>query len=131
MNQEHWLDRELRDAAPYIDDEGFTVRVLQQLPPPRRRQDLLRAVILLGTAFLASVLTYVVSDGGRFISVTLERLAALPALWVFVLARAIALGMAAAPATAAISPSRASLCYHVEETARTYGISPQQLRASH
>src|SRR2546429_9027903 len=94
MNQEHWLDRELRDAAPYIDDEGFTVRVLQQLPPPRRRQDLLRAVILLGTAFLASVLTYVVSDGGRFISVTLERLAALPALWVFVLALTSGLVMA-------------------------------------
>ena len=24
MNQEDWLDRELREAAPYIDDEGFT-----------------------------------------------------------------------------------------------------------
>ena len=34
--------------------------------------------------FLASVLAYVVSGGGRFVSVTLERLAALPALWVFV-----------------------------------------------
>ena len=109
MNQEDWLDRELRDAAPYIDDEGFTVRVLQQLPPPRRRHDLLRAVILLGTAFLASMLTYVVSDGGRFISVTLERLAALPALWVFALALASGLVVAAAGATAAISRSRAPL----------------------
>ena len=34
VNQEDWLDRELREAAPYIDDEGFTARVLQQLPPP-------------------------------------------------------------------------------------------------
>lgn len=109
MNQEDWLDRELCEAAPYIDDEGFTARVLQQLPPLRRRHDLLRAVILLGMAFLASVLAYVVSGGGRFVGVTLERLAALPALWVFGLALASGLVIAAAGATAAISRSRASL----------------------
>ena len=108
VNREDWLDRELREAAPYIDDEGFTARVLQQLPPPGRRRDLLRAIILLGMTFLASVLAYVVSDGGRFVSVTLERLAALPALWVFVLALASGLVIAAAGATAAISRSRAS-----------------------
>ena len=109
VNQEDWLDRELREAAPYIDDKGFTARVLQQLPPLRRRHDLLRAVILLGMAFLASVLAYVVSGGGRFVSVTLERVAALPALWVFGLALASGLVIAAAGATAAISRSRASL----------------------
>lgn len=109
VNREDWLDRELREAAPYIDDEGFTARVLQQLPPLRRRHDLLRAVILLGMAFLASVLAYVVSGGGRFVGVTLERLAALPALWVFGLALASGLVIAAAGATAAISRSRASL----------------------
>ena len=109
MNQEDWLDRELREAAAYIDDEGFTARVLQQLPPLRRGHDLLRAIILLGMAFLASVLAYVVSGGGRFVGVTLERLAALPALWVFGLALASGLVIAAAGATAAISRSRASL----------------------
>ncbi len=109
MNQEDWLDRELREAAPYIDDGGFTVRVLQQLPPPRRRHDLLRAIILLGMAFLASVLAYVVSGGGRFVSETLDRLAALPVLWVFVLAVASGLVIAAGGATAAVSRSRASL----------------------
>ena len=109
VNQEDWLDRELREAAPYIDDEGFTARLLQRLPPPRRRHDLLRAAILLGMTFLACVLAYVVSGGGRFVSVTLERLAALPALWVFVLALTSGLAIAAAGATAAISRSRASL----------------------
>jgi hypothetical protein len=107
VNQEDWLDRELREAAPYIDDEGFTVRVLQQLPPPRRGHDLLRAAILLGMTFLASVLAYVVSGGGRFVSVTLERLAALPALWIFVLALASGLVIAAVGAAAAISRDRA------------------------
>jgi len=109
VNQEDWLDQKLREATPYIDDEGFTARVLQQLPPPQRRHDLLRAVILLGMAFLASVLAYVVSGGGRFVSVTFERLAALPALWVFALALTSGLVIAAAGATAAISRSRASL----------------------
>ena len=109
MNQEDWLDRELREAAPYIDDEGFTARVLRQLPAPRRSHDLLRAVILLGMTFLASVLAYFVSGGGRFVSVTLERLATLPALWVFVLALASGLVTAAAGAAAAISRSRPSL----------------------
>ena len=103
VNQEDWLDRELREAAPYIDDEGFTARVLQRLPPPRRSHDLLRAVILLGMTFLASVLAYFISGGGRFVSVTIERLAALPALWVLVLALASGLVMAAAGAVAAIS----------------------------
>jgi anti-sigma factor RsiW len=106
VDQEDWLDRELREAAPYIDDEGFTARVLQQLPPRRRRHELLRAAILLGMTFLASLLAYVVSGGGRFVSVTLERLAALPALWVFVLALASGLIMVAAGATAAVSRSR-------------------------
>jgi hypothetical protein len=106
VNQEDWLDRQLREAAPYIDDDGFTARVLQQLPPPRRSHDRLRAAIILGMTLLASVLAYVVSGGGRFISVTLERLAALPALWVFALALASGLLITAVGATAAISKGR-------------------------
>ena len=106
VNQEDWLDRQLREAAPYIDDDGFTARVLQQLPPAGRRYDLLRAAILLGMTLLASVLAYVVSGGGRFVGVSIERLAALPALWVFVLALATGLVIAAVGAAAAVSKSR-------------------------
>jgi hypothetical protein len=106
VNQEDWLDRQLREAAPYIDDDGFTARVLQQLPPPRRGHDLLRAAILLGMTFLASALAYVVSGGGRFVGVTIDRLAALPALWVFVLALASGLVISALGATAALSKGR-------------------------
>jgi len=107
VNQEDWLDQQLREAAPYIDDDGFTARVLQQLPPPRRSHDLLRATILFGMTLLASVLAYVVSGGGRFVNMTVERLAALPALWVFALALATGLVIAAAGATAAITNGRA------------------------
>jgi hypothetical protein len=102
VNQEDWLDRQLREAAPYIDDDGFTARVLHQLPPPRRGRDLLRAAILLGMTFFASVLAYVVSGGGRFVTITLERLATLPVLWVLVLALASGLVVTTAGAVAAI-----------------------------
>jgi len=106
VNQEDWLDKQLREAAPYIDDDGFTARVLQQLPPAGRRYDLLRAAILLGMTLLASVLAYVVSGGGRFVGVSIERLAALPALWVFVLALATGLVISAVGATAALARGR-------------------------
>jgi hypothetical protein len=96
----------LREAAPYIDDDGFAARVLQQLPPRRSSRDLLRAAIILGMTLLASGVAYVVSGGGRFVSVTLERLAALPALWVFVLALGAGLMMTAVGAIAALSKSR-------------------------
>ena len=84
--QENSLDQQLREAAPYIDDEGFTARVLQQLPQPRRGRDSLRAVILLGITLLASALAYVLSDGGRFLVVAMARLTALPTLWLLALA---------------------------------------------
>jgi len=107
VNQEDWLERQLREAAPYIDDDGFTARVLQQLPPPRRGHDLLRAAILLGMTFLASALAYVVSGGGRFVTMSIERLASLPVLWVFVLALASGLVISAVGATAALSKGQA------------------------
>jgi anti-sigma factor RsiW len=96
------LDRQLREAAPYIDDNGFTARVLQQLPP-RRRRDSLRAVILLGITLIASALAYVLSDGGRFVVVAMERLATLPALWLFALAFGSGILVMTAGAIAAIA----------------------------
>ena len=86
INQEDSLDRQLRDAAPYIEDSGFTVRVLQQLPAPRRTSRSLRPVILIGMSLLASAVAYVLSDGGRFVVVGMTRLTVLPSLWLFLLA---------------------------------------------
>jgi hypothetical protein len=84
--QEDPFDRQLREAMPYIDDDGFTARVVRRLPPPRRPRQSLRAVILLGTTLLASVFGYVLSDHGRFIWVTIERLGTLPMPGLFALA---------------------------------------------
>jgi hypothetical protein len=86
IKQEDWLDRQLREAAPYIDDAGFTSRVLHQLPPPGRSYSSLRGAILLTITLLATILTYLLSDGGRFLVVAATRLTTLPTLWLFVLA---------------------------------------------
>src|SRR3989442_5687411 len=85
-NQEEWLDRQLREAAPYIEDDGFTARVLRKLPPTKRRDQSLRSIILIGLAALGSALAYVLSDGGRFVVIEMSRLARIPTLWLFALA---------------------------------------------
>ena len=75
--QEDWLERRLREEAAYIDDAGFTARVVQKLPAARPRRSY-RAAILVGITFLASVMAYFISDGGRFLIVEAYRLATLP-----------------------------------------------------
>jgi hypothetical protein len=104
--QEDWLDRQLREAAPYIDDEGFTARVLQQLPPPRQPRPSFRGAILLAMALLASVLAYLLSDGGRFLVVAATRLTTLPILWLFVLALVSGILVMAGGVIAALSKTR-------------------------
>ena len=79
--QEDRLDARLREEAPYIDDAGFTARVIHKLPPPRPRPSL-RGLILFCVTLLASIVTYVVSDGGRFLIRAAERFAAMPPLFV-------------------------------------------------
>ena len=87
-NQEEWLDRQLREAAPYIEDDGFTARVIQKLPLAKWRDQSLRSIILIGLTALGSALAYVLSDGGRFVVIGMSRLAMIPTLWLFALALA-------------------------------------------
>ena len=89
--QDDWLDRKLQEAAPYIEDDGFTARVLRQLPQPMRGNEFLRSFILVAMSALASALTYVLSDGGRFILVEMFKLTTIPTVWV--VAFALASGM--------------------------------------
>ena len=49
------LDALLREQNPYVEDNGFTKRVISALPR-RRPQFRLRAVLLLGAAVIGSVL---------------------------------------------------------------------------
>lgn len=63
--QEDWLDAKLRDELPYVDDDGFTSRVAQQLPV-RRQRSKARAVILASATVLAAVVAYFVAGGSSF-----------------------------------------------------------------
>jgi len=103
--EQDWLDRRLQEAALYIQDDGFTARVLQQLPAPRQAGQFLRPFILVAMSALASALTYVLSDGGRFILVEMFRLTTIPTLWVVALALASGMLVMAGGIFAAMSKS--------------------------
>ena len=98
--QEDWLDARLRDEASYIDDGGFTARVVQKLPTRPVRHGL-RAVILLGVTLVASVIAYLLSDGGWFIAEEVTRFARLP-LPVIWLSAAVVTGLVMAGGLAAV-----------------------------
>ena len=80
MIDDETLDRQLRDAAPYIDDNGFTARVMAQLPARQREPKYLRAAILLGLTILGSAIAYFVSGRGRFVANGVVELSNFP-LW--------------------------------------------------
>jgi hypothetical protein len=80
MIDDETLDRQLREAMPYIDDKGFTARVMASLPAARREPRWLRAMILLGLAILGSGVAYLISGGGRFIREGMIQLSDFP-IW--------------------------------------------------
>jgi hypothetical protein len=63
MIDEETLDRQLREAVPYINDDGFTARVIARLPAARREPQWLRAMIVLGLALLGTGVAYLLSGG--------------------------------------------------------------------
>jgi hypothetical protein len=63
MIDDDTLDRQLREAVPYINDDGFTARVIARLPSVRREPRWLRALIVLGLALLGSGVAYVIGGG--------------------------------------------------------------------
>ena len=80
MIDDETLDRQLREAAPYIDDEGFTARVMVKLSAVRPEPQWLRAVILVGLTLLGSGVAYLLSGGGRFLREGVIQLSGFP-IW--------------------------------------------------
>ncbi|PYJ61504.1 MAG: hypothetical protein DME74_08375 [Verrucomicrobia bacterium] len=80
MIDDETLDRQLREAALYIDDEGFTARVMARLPAARREPRWLRAMILLGLTLLGSGIAYLLSGGCRFVREGMIQLSDFP-IW--------------------------------------------------
>jgi hypothetical protein len=63
MIDDETLDRQLREAVPYINDDGFTARVMARLPVARHEPQWLRALIVLGLALLGTGVAYVIGGG--------------------------------------------------------------------
>jgi hypothetical protein len=103
--QGDWLDARLREEMPYIDDDGFTARVLQKLPVAHSRRSFRGAILLVAT-ILASLLAYFLSDGGRFLVVEAYRLLSMPLLFVSLIAIGVSLLTTAIAAGAAWSNAR-------------------------
>ncbi len=103
-----WLDKRLQEEMPYIDDAGFTARVMQQIPRAQPRRSF-RAAILIVLALLAGAIVYALTDGAHFIAEAFVRLTMLPLetlLLVAVGVGVLALGAATAAALKTAHDSR-------------------------
>jgi hypothetical protein len=79
MIDDETLDQQLREAVPYINDEGFTARVMVRLPAvPKSEPQWLRAMIVVGLALLGTGIAYLLS--GSVIRQGLTQLADFP-IW--------------------------------------------------
>jgi hypothetical protein len=104
--QEDWLDARLREEMPYIDDEGFTARVMEKLPAAPARQRSFRGAILISLTILASIIAWFVSDGGRFLIVEAYRLMSMPVVFVSLIAIVLSLALTGVAAAAAFTTAR-------------------------
>ena len=103
--QEDWLDARLRDEAPYIDDAGFTSRVVEKLPARRIRRSY-RALILLGVTLAACFAAYRLSGGPSLLIDALTNVAMMPVTLMWICAATAAVLVSAGGLAAALSRSR-------------------------
>ena len=83
--QEDWLDARLRDEAPYIDDAGFTSRVVQKMPARQVRRSY-RAFILVGITLAACIAAYLMAGGSNFAFDTFANVAFMPRMTMLIIA---------------------------------------------
>lgn len=103
--QEDWLDARLRDEAPYIDDAGFTSRVVQKLPTRQVRRSY-RAVILVGITLAACIAAYFLAGGSSFAFDSFANIAFLPRLTVVIIGGVAGVLVMAGGLAAAVSRAR-------------------------
>ena len=99
------LDRQLREAVPYIDDTGFTSRVLQSLPH-RPAIERFRGAILVAITALACALAYLLSGRGGFVNDFVMRVSELPMMWLLGLTFGAGIVVGALGLTAAVLKAR-------------------------
>src|SRR5438132_4813390 len=79
------LDTRLRDDTSYIDDAGFTARVMKQLPRRRVSWSSQRSFIILVATILSVVVAYFASGEGMFVHDAFARMSGLRPLQSFLL----------------------------------------------
>lgn len=99
---EDQLDQQLREAAPYIDDAGFTAMVVSKLPSVRRDRRSMRGIILVAITALGSAIAYILSGRGRFVDESVMWLANFPVWLLLIFAFGIGLVAGACAVIAAI-----------------------------
>jgi hypothetical protein len=103
--QEDWLDARLRDETPYIDDAGFTSRVVQKLPTHQVRRSY-RAFILVGITLAACIAAYLLAGGSNFAFDTFANIAFLPRMTILIFVGVAAVLVMAGGLAAALSRVR-------------------------
>jgi hypothetical protein len=103
------LDARLRDETPYIDDGGFTGRVMKQLPRRRLSWSSLRSFIILAATILSVVVAYFASDQGMFVHDAFARISGLQPLQSFLVIFACWIAMTIAGLWAALARRRETI----------------------
>ena len=100
------LDARLRDETPYIDDAGFTTRVMQQLPRRRLSWSTQRAFIIFAATIVSVVIAYFASGEGMFVHDAFARMSGLKPLQLLLLILVCGTGMTIAGLWAALTRTR-------------------------
>jgi hypothetical protein len=100
------LDARLRDETPYIDDAGFTARVMQQLPHRRFSWSAQRAFIIFAATIASVVIAYFASGEGMFVHDAFARISSLRPIQLLLLILACGTGMTIAGLWAALARTR-------------------------
>jgi hypothetical protein len=103
--QEDWLEARMRDEAPYIDDAGFTSRVVQKLPARHVRRSY-RALILIGITLAACFAAYWLSGGTSLFVEGVTYVTMMPVTLIWLGVGAAAVVLMAGSLAAAYSRSR-------------------------
>jgi len=103
--QEDWLDARLRDEAPYIDEGGFTSRVVHKLPVRQVRRSY-RAFIMLGITIAACIAAFWLAGGTSLAFDAYTNVAMLPVMWMWIFAAAAGIVVMAGGLAAALSRTR-------------------------
>jgi hypothetical protein len=103
------LDARLRDEMPYIDDAGFTARVMKQLPRQRFALRTRRNLIIFVATIVSVVIAYFASGEGMFVHDAFARAATLQPLQLLLIICACGTVMTVAGLWAALTRARDSL----------------------